>query len=741
MPARTLWMGLHARLLDARPDRLDLRDLPYPPTLGHLAPRLPDDAAFGPLLQALADGGFVLDQGTEGACTGYGLAAVIHRLRLLAAGARGEAPPPRVSPAMLYRLARLYDEWPGEDYEGSSCRGALKGWHRHGVCREALWTTHAVEDPARRDEEAANWDLDALGCTLGVYYRVETGSVVNLQAALRDTGAVYVCSTVHEGWNVPPVALARRWAELPTVTHMPEPRQPGVHAYALIGYDEGGFLVQNSWGARWGAGGFARLPYEAWIAHGEDAWVFTLGVPRRAADARSEPVRSARHRAMAVPPGTGTTRATASGPMPGSPSGGWSGVSSGMSSGAPSRALATLGPHRGEPAPLSTDAACGHAVVLDRGFAVQRDLTAANAAEDVARTVCERPLAWLRAQRTRKLLVYVHGGLNGEGAAIDRARRLAPHALAHGIYPLFVAWRTGPLETLSDVVEEAFARATGNGREAAGPGQAGRRGGAPAWHAMLQRLSERTDRLLETLLQLPGGALWAQMKLNAERASVHAEGGMRAVVAQLAALHRQLDGGLELHLAGHSAGALVIGALLTPLAEAGLRVRTLRLLAPACSVGFALGHYAPALRAGVLEPRHFHLHVLSHANELRDAVGPYRKSLLMLVSRALEPQHKTPLLGLHAAFDAGTARPEAADGMWSRRGAQDVAEWLDFWHGLGTQATNLHVLHARTVSTGAGRISADHGCFDNAVDVMGTLLGAVRAPDQPERVRIRRLDA
>ena len=35
---------------------------------------------------------------------------------------------------MFYELAKLYDEWPGQDYEGSSCRGALKGWHKHGVC-------------------------------------------------------------------------------------------------------------------------------------------------------------------------------------------------------------------------------------------------------------------------------------------------------------------------------------------------------------------------------------------------------------------------------------------------------------------------------------------------------------------------------------------------------------------------------------------------------------------------------
>lgn len=29
-------------------------------------------------------------------------------------------------------MARRYGEWPGENYEGSSARGAMKGWHQHG---------------------------------------------------------------------------------------------------------------------------------------------------------------------------------------------------------------------------------------------------------------------------------------------------------------------------------------------------------------------------------------------------------------------------------------------------------------------------------------------------------------------------------------------------------------------------------------------------------------------------------
>jgi hypothetical protein len=176
------------------------------------------------------------------------------------------------------------------------------------------------------------------------------------------------------------------------------------------------------------------------------------------------------------------------------------------------------------------------------------------------------------------------------------------------------------------------------------------------------------------------------------------------------------------------------------LRDAGLRVRTLRLLAPACTTRFALDTYAAAVRDGTLDARHWHLHQLSHANELRDHVGPYRKSLLLLVSRAFEDAHKTPLLGLEAAFDPRSARLAAADGMWSRTGVEDVAQWLEFWGPVGTDATHRHVLRASTVSTGAGRMAASHGCFDNAVDVMGDLLGSVREPDRASRVRIARLD-
>ena len=130
MPDHKIHLGRHHVLLDARPDRLDLRDFPYRPPVENLPPVFPSEGQIRTLLPGYAKAGMVLDQGSEGACTGFGLAAVINYLQWLRARDSVQEASELVSPRMLYHLAKLYDEWPGEDYEGSSCRGALRGWQR-----------------------------------------------------------------------------------------------------------------------------------------------------------------------------------------------------------------------------------------------------------------------------------------------------------------------------------------------------------------------------------------------------------------------------------------------------------------------------------------------------------------------------------------------------------------------------------------------------------------------------------
>lgn len=66
---------------------------------------------------------------------------------------------------MLYEMARKHDEWPGENYEGSSCRGVVKGFANMGVCRESYWR-YNVNRPGNLSVRAAD---DARNNTLGAY--------------------------------------------------------------------------------------------------------------------------------------------------------------------------------------------------------------------------------------------------------------------------------------------------------------------------------------------------------------------------------------------------------------------------------------------------------------------------------------------------------------------------------------------------------------------------------------------
>jgi hypothetical protein len=75
----------------------------------------------------------VLDQGSEGACTGFGTAHA-----LLASPRRWTGVDAEVA-NLLYRQAQKHDEWPGEDYEGSSVLGAMQATRAAGYIKEYRW--------------------------------------------------------------------------------------------------------------------------------------------------------------------------------------------------------------------------------------------------------------------------------------------------------------------------------------------------------------------------------------------------------------------------------------------------------------------------------------------------------------------------------------------------------------------------------------------------------------------------
>ena len=700
---------LRDRLFDARPDRLDFRDLPYRPPLRSLPERHPTDQELTSLLAAYVDADLILDQGTEGACTGFGLACVVNFLLFMRYRAEpGGGSFERVSPRMIYELARRYDEWPTEQYDGSSCRGALKGWHKHGVCSEARWPyVVTTADGVTAAPPKQGWEADAMARTLGVYYRVDHQSVVDVQAAIRNIGAVYVSAKVHPGWDTllkpKPGKLPTTHAKVPDIPLPTKSGRTGGHAFALVGYDPQGFIIQNSWGKAWGANGFARILYTDWVANASDAWACALGVPAAASAHR---VAATRWR---VPAGRSVSH--------------FDRISLG-------RGNDSQDPwpvdheflHKGYE-PLSTPKAYQHTIVTGNdGEVCVRDVEKVGpgaAADQVREAVHTAPLAWLAGQPKGpvRLAIYAHGGLNGEESSIDRIRVLAPYFIANGVYPLFLTWRTGPGETLGSMVRDWVRKIPGFDKER----DAG----------LLDVLGDARDRALEAIARPLGRGIWSEMRENAARGT-HPGHGLDLLSANLTTLGAALQAGgrtLDVHLLGHSAGSILLGHLLSKIRAGGahppFKVASASLFAAACSVPFAVEHYLAADADGLLPLDRLHLAHLDDANEKRDAlpsprVGVYGKSLLYLVSRALDEERKMPLLGMERALlpKYGTDKDQ-----WSKEHLKAVRQWQAAWkesHG-DTRTTVIREPSVCQTRIG-GTTQATHGSFDNNIPLLTQVL-------------------
>jgi hypothetical protein len=241
------------RRLTARKDAPDFRDYAYQPALVNLKSSMKVPNRL-----------HIRDQGEDGACTGFALAAVIDRL-IRKSKRKQKLKNTTVSARMLYEMARRYDEWPADAYEGSSCRGAIKGWYNMGVCREELYPFEQRAGAGFSIEAAK----DARNNTIGAYYRLGS-RISDYHAALAEVGAIFCSADVHQGWdNVDPLS-----GEIPF-----HEERLGAHAFAIVGYDHKGFWIQNSWGEDWGDNGTALWSYEDWLSNVQDAWVFRMALP------------------------------------------------------------------------------------------------------------------------------------------------------------------------------------------------------------------------------------------------------------------------------------------------------------------------------------------------------------------------------------------------------------------------------------------------------------------------------
>jgi hypothetical protein len=376
--------GTVPRVLDARRDTLDFRDRMFEPTLVEVPTHIP-------LADFRAWKVPVLDQGSEGACTGYGLATVAN---YLLTRRKVEPDPAPVSPRMLYEMARRYDEWPGENYSGSSARGAMKGWHRHGVCGDTQWRSARGARSGGRLTDART--SDALRRPLGAYLRVNHLDLVAMHSALAEVGVLFASCMVHAGWE-----SVTREGDIP----YPAPAA-GAHAFAVVAYDAQGFWIQNSWGPRWGLDGFARISYDDWLANASDVWVARLGAPVT--------LRLSESSAIAHAPTAGRSSAYS---------------------------YADLRPH----------------IVSIGNEGRLRECGDYGTSADEVREIFESDLPRAtRDWPVKRVLLYAHGGLVDERSAIQRLADYRSAMLAAHVYPVSFVWHSDYWSTISNVLEDAM---------------------------------------------------------------------------------------------------------------------------------------------------------------------------------------------------------------------------------------------------------------------------------------------
>ncbi|TCL75694.1 alpha/beta hydrolase [Rhizobium sp. BK251] len=588
-------------VLNVRPDPIDFRDRIYEPGLVEIGTILPppDMAKMGLAVRA---------QGSEGSCTGQALAAVVDLQNIIRRHAGADVPE-RVSARMLYEQARLFDEYADDRLPGSSARGAIKGFYHHGVCSSVVVPYIDGDVSYKLTAPIAK---DAKKVTLGAYFRLRH-FLNHYHAALSEAKAIYCTAMIHNGWSAAEVSRNQGRIRLPKAG-VAAAQLIGAHAFAIVGYDCDGFIVLNSWGTRWGAfdfsakahprpqpgeaapvgqlPGMAHWSFEDWSAHVLDAWVLRLQAPAGLPSGYAGGYRTAAKQDLQ--PGFGLFRASE-----------------------PNLKIVGNYIH------VKDGRYCGEPPYASSAEAIEETIRHLTDESDKG-----------GAGKYDHVLFYAHGGINSLDAAIARTAAMSDGFKRNRVWPIFYLWRTGLGEVAEDLIGRVWERVSGR---AAGPG-----------------LQDLTDTLIEGAARPLVTPFWREMKTDAflcsdvstEKAGDAWRATRRIIEAVAAGANAK-----TVHFVGHSAGATFLAHMFDRARQDGVsfakRVGTVSLFAPACDVSTFTTMLKPVAPDLVAKREPFAVYNLTDTAERDDnVVDLYRKSLLYLVSNALEGRPETPIAGM-----------------------------------------------------------------------------------------------
>lgn len=201
----------------------------------------------------------VRDMGPLNASTAFAVTGLIEYLERRAFGRQGD-----FSELFLYRATRDLLQWPGDT--GADLRTTLRALKNFGLPAEALYPY----DPAKFDDPAPAYCYSFSEAFRSMrYFRLDAPNLsgkevlLNVRRCLASRMPSIFGISVFSSFPLP-----GEGSEIP----FPEPGEERLGGLAMVavGYDDermigghqGGLLVRNAWGAKWGEGGYAWLSYK-----------------------------------------------------------------------------------------------------------------------------------------------------------------------------------------------------------------------------------------------------------------------------------------------------------------------------------------------------------------------------------------------------------------------------------------------------------------------------------------------
>jgi hypothetical protein len=208
----------------------------------------------------------VADQGSTGSCVGWATADSVIRWHLVRAGRSGRTE--KLSPRYLWMAAKETDQFNSRpttfvEAEGTSLKSALDVARKYGIVKDRL-----VPFASARLYPGDAKTLYAVAAQLKILAYFNLGdNLTNWRTWLATKGPILTRLDVDSTWQAATETKG-------VLDEYDEDSGMGGHAVAIVGYDPGRFIVRNSWGARWGDGGFAY----ASLAYAQAAFTEAYGV-------------------------------------------------------------------------------------------------------------------------------------------------------------------------------------------------------------------------------------------------------------------------------------------------------------------------------------------------------------------------------------------------------------------------------------------------------------------------------